>query len=1298
MVHTTSSSSGGTPARATSEQTRAYAFDISTIDLDNSPFGGEPNPPAAQLVEIPYLDLERQVTQAPREYEPVYQRKLRIALAMRGGVSLAVWIGGAVAELDLLRRLRIRVRGGTHYGLYLPPDAEKPELPDEVYRRVRLYARLLDAAQYDAVELDVLAGASAGGLNAVMYACAQRAGSDVDLLLDTWVGVGGVWELLRRPGAARVDSVLRGDDYFWIAVRRALESFYSGPRHPLHRTNRLIVDLSATVADGEDATERGTKEGRGHFHFVASAEQPELREYGRAVPDPDSATRDRDLARLALAARSTSAFPGAFEPALIFAKKTGGADEPVLGDSSHIDMTFAFHAHRDDWAHPFRVVDGGVLDNIPIDRAFRAIRNLASEVNTSRALIYLDPDPPVQPLRTLRPLRYGRAGKDDRSSPTSMWEKRLNDRQSTFLAAIRAGTGLRGGSESGADEEDAVEQYRLQLLLASGRTQSLTPFSAAAAARRGYRPAEARNAYVRFRASADPQLFSQILAAPSVWQLSTNLRTRQVWTGWTLEERSGISRRFKTGYTRLSHTPQPLAHRTAVLTGPQALIDAARSGLGWIRALEDLPGSLDLREAFKGLAWHGLRGRAPTSLGGLRLRLYTVLSTAVDARDRCVRETLVAVQEVRDAVQKPVGEREHLVDGLYSAWLDSSARAVAGLAASWDELDDSIPALRALSQAETRRPQPEGPDKKVPDWRQREWEEWQEQPWSRLPESSKRFAATELAPFAAAMGIPEPIARLTYWKITADERPAHPDHFETLHRRKLRHATTTALKLRKEDLSDDVVRRLFQDQDLLADDKLAGTSLAHFAGFLAKAWRQNDWWWGRLDAAAGSVRFLASLIPPIDEEKPVPPGRKHPVDPEPLVEFAQDAVLSQLAPARGSKAARKGSKGDEAVLPFRTPLPAGAWPDKVRESFTLGADTPDDLRPAYLLSILSRGLRVASRALSGSVGFWERMLLVVFRPLLVFVPIGFNPLREALVAAVLGLMIALVGETVAQNVGPQTEELNPAVLICGGTLILVAVLILLRIAVQGLSAWRRVDRTVEGLTKPRVTGETIAQLSAFRRVALPQGWTYAIVSALTLAVAGWELWAMQTLSVSYWILLVSAVVLAIRAGIRFHSPNESPHTVALYLGGLVAYTLWVGVVVLIPWHPEWLPIVRGLVQGAIPPTISVALVVAVAAFLIAVLLTAKWLVLFRNWRTVFLNWFTVSFLAGAAAGGTVYGSAVALDQALRLPQTVFVLVTVVATVVVWGTLVWWLPEIKDGESKHWATPQITRELRKGLGG
>ena len=63
-------------------------------------------------------------------------RELRLALAMRGGVSLAVWIGGTCCEID-----RLRTAG----------------------RAQGFWERLLTASGYDAVAVDVLAGASAGG-------------------------------------------------------------------------------------------------------------------------------------------------------------------------------------------------------------------------------------------------------------------------------------------------------------------------------------------------------------------------------------------------------------------------------------------------------------------------------------------------------------------------------------------------------------------------------------------------------------------------------------------------------------------------------------------------------------------------------------------------------------------------------------------------------------------------------------------------------------------------------------------------------------------------------------------------------------------------------------------------------------------------------------------------------------------------------------------------------------------------------------------------------------------------------
>ena len=110
---------------------------------------------------------------------PWHGRRLRVALAMKGGLSLAVWIGGAIAELDVLRRIRIFHSDGHARALlyHVESDAEEASgRRDELVPRAEQYARLLHARGYDSVEFDVLAGASAGGLNGVLYGVAQRAG------------------------------------------------------------------------------------------------------------------------------------------------------------------------------------------------------------------------------------------------------------------------------------------------------------------------------------------------------------------------------------------------------------------------------------------------------------------------------------------------------------------------------------------------------------------------------------------------------------------------------------------------------------------------------------------------------------------------------------------------------------------------------------------------------------------------------------------------------------------------------------------------------------------------------------------------------------------------------------------------------------------------------------------------------------------------------------------------------------------------------------------------------------------
>ena len=101
---------------------------------------------------------------------------------------MAVWIGGVVTEIDLLRRAC-----SNHIHLH-----------EIQYRQERAgrYAELLrDTTKCERVETGILAGASAGGVNAILYGLAQSCQSVMDeTVRDTWIRNGGIWELLRERG------------------------------------------------------------------------------------------------------------------------------------------------------------------------------------------------------------------------------------------------------------------------------------------------------------------------------------------------------------------------------------------------------------------------------------------------------------------------------------------------------------------------------------------------------------------------------------------------------------------------------------------------------------------------------------------------------------------------------------------------------------------------------------------------------------------------------------------------------------------------------------------------------------------------------------------------------------------------------------------------------------------------------------------------------------------------------------------------------------------------------------------
>ena len=301
-------------------------------------------------------------------------KELRLALAMRGGVSLAVWIGGAVSEIDLIRRGR-------------PGD----DAADDFWSQV-----LRGATDYDRVAVDVLAGASAGGLNGVLYAASQVYDFRYGQMRDIWLELGGTDALVRRQPPW--PSLFKGDEYFLTQVHEKLADLSRPPPNALRATSRVRLELalSGTLMEpivrplpgppGEPTLSE--RRYAGGFRF----RQPEESWLPSDFPFPGSEGFDALLWRLAVAGRSTSSYPAAFEAAAVRSSRRETFESPPVfgepGPGVDLDGTFL---DRRATAAPFIVADGGILDNIPIGRALDAVARAPAGGPTDRYLLYLQP-------------------------------------------------------------------------------------------------------------------------------------------------------------------------------------------------------------------------------------------------------------------------------------------------------------------------------------------------------------------------------------------------------------------------------------------------------------------------------------------------------------------------------------------------------------------------------------------------------------------------------------------------------------------------------------------------------------------------------------------------------------------------------------------------------------------------------------------------------------------------------------------------------------------------------------------
>jgi predicted acylesterase/phospholipase RssA len=281
--------------------------------------------------------------------------EVRLAMAWNGGVSLAVWMGGAAVELDCARRARI---GG------LERQSEG--------RERRVYAGLCAAFDRMLV-IDIIAGASAGGLNGALLAGVIRHGRRLDatFLRDKWLEIGDFGKLLRPTNVAKPPSIMQGE-LFATSVESAFRSVLGTPATDQEREEAkageaddipeldVLLDVQATNVIG---IQRGFRDEWGQTLYATEFRTP-IRFRSRD---------DYTAENLATAARASASFPAAFEP------------HPIAPPTS------ALGGFPDNTRY---AIDGGLLENAPIRPAIELIPTRPAGRPVRRFVCYVNAAPP----------------------------------------------------------------------------------------------------------------------------------------------------------------------------------------------------------------------------------------------------------------------------------------------------------------------------------------------------------------------------------------------------------------------------------------------------------------------------------------------------------------------------------------------------------------------------------------------------------------------------------------------------------------------------------------------------------------------------------------------------------------------------------------------------------------------------------------------------------------------------------------------------------------------------------------
>ena len=360
-----------------------------------------------------------------RQAKPMRQKELRIALVCYGGISLAVYMHGVTKELwKLARASRNFLRGKQS-----SPGSQ------QVYRDLLHHIESQHGLRLRVLP-DIIAGASAGGINGVFLAQAIHSGQSLEPLTQMWLERADV-EVLLDPDARLWTRFFK----FWAVPIVALflrqpnsvvsASVAPGTRKEVRgKLSRLVRSrwfhapfggigfsrLLAEALDGMSQSEAGlpllpqghpldlfvtATDFKGHAQPLRLHSPPIVEESEHRVSIGFRSNAPglggiglADPLELVFAARATASFPGAF-PVLRLAE----IDRLAAERGAEWNSRDAFVARvlpdqtRLGAQENVSLIDGSVLVNAPFAEAISVLRDRPAQREIDRRFVYIDPKP-----------------------------------------------------------------------------------------------------------------------------------------------------------------------------------------------------------------------------------------------------------------------------------------------------------------------------------------------------------------------------------------------------------------------------------------------------------------------------------------------------------------------------------------------------------------------------------------------------------------------------------------------------------------------------------------------------------------------------------------------------------------------------------------------------------------------------------------------------------------------------------------------------------------------------------------